>query len=123
MPLENGLYEVTFDVGLEAKPPQDAPKELDPQGLAEVRARAARKLQGDVVLIALIGAEGVDRGEVVAELGIEIDVVLRHQGEARAAGQLAKLRRSNDGEESHQLLHVETHRARPADPGVCEAAP
>ena len=83
----------------------------------------ALELEADVVVVFLLGDEGVDDAEVVADAGVEIEVGLGDDGEALAPQAALGLGGvvHGVGKDRDEALEVRGHLAGPDHPGVVEA--
>jgi hypothetical protein len=79
------LDQVALGLGLEAQFVQELLEEPGPALPADDGGGPALELEADVVVVLFLGDVGVHDAEVVAQAGVEVEVILGNDGEALAA--------------------------------------
>ena len=121
--VEAGLEQIALDLHPAAQLAQHLAQELQPQGLAEQGAGTAGELEAEVVVVRLVTAEGVERGEMIAEFGREVEVVGADQGIAVAARFRAEFRGGRGGQAGEKTAAVKLDGAAPVDARMGKTAP
>jgi hypothetical protein len=71
---KRGLDQITLDGDLKPEPGQDVRQKLDAQRAAMVGPGTARKAQGEVIVLDVLAAKGINRGEMAAETDAQIEI-------------------------------------------------